>query len=296
MSCRGERKKKLPNVWFLGRIGYGSRATRVRFVPGIWAALRPQDWLPADRSEREFGHHPSRRRAIDSAYSRGQFTVLSRGYDMMKKAHEEAAAYRLHFKRCLGVGICEEIGHPGGPRRSRSQALTTPMRAASDIDDVGDASVDSTPTRPALAMPAEVGALPPVPPAVEREDVVPAEGARGWIDPLFPVHEVASRPIGPTLALKVVSLTFDLWDGPRLHMQEDCNKRGGRVVGDQGELSCAEVEIVKRLRRAGWEAGWFQAFRCGRRRWSAYVSEAHQLPDVVRAFSARLARKAGTPM
>ena len=41
---------------------------------------------------------------------------------------------------------------------------------------------------------------------------------------------------------------------PALSMAEDCNKRGGRLTGDAGELSCAEVEIVKRLRAAGWEA------------------------------------------
>ena len=47
-------------------------------------------------------------------YRIGQYAVLSRGHDMMEKAHEEAAAYRLHFKRCPGVGVCEDIGHPGG--------------------------------------------------------------------------------------------------------------------------------------------------------------------------------------
>jgi hypothetical protein len=55
---------------------------------------------------------------IDDMYGRGRFVVLSRGHDKMEKAHEEAVTYRRHFQRCAGVGICDDIGHPGGAKRS----------------------------------------------------------------------------------------------------------------------------------------------------------------------------------
>lgn len=70
--------------------------------------------------------------------------------------------------------------------------------------------------------------------------------------------------------------------------REDCDKRGGRVTGDAGELSCAEVEIVKRLRRAGWDAAWVSAFGRGERRWGAYRARPSALSQWVRDFEARL--------
>ena len=72
-------------------------------------------------------------------------------------------------------------------------------------------------------------------------------------------------------------------------MAEDCNKRGGRVIGEADDLSCAEVEIVRRLRAAGWDAAWFQAWRCGRKRWGQYIRDQSELPSVVQ----RIQRDAG---
>jgi hypothetical protein len=71
-------------------------------------------------------------------------------------------------------------------------------------------------------------------------------------------------------------------------MDEDCNKRGGRVIGDLGELSCAEVEIVKCLRRAGWDAAWISPFKCGERRWGWYRRRSTALPDPVRDIERQL--------
>jgi hypothetical protein len=209
---------------------------------------------------------------------------------MMKKAHEEAAAYRLHFKRCLGVGRCEDIGHPGGPRRSRAQALGPALRVGAE-DDRPD---DGTPAAPSHR-PVDVAeeARPPTPEPIVRD----AEGSANdtWVEALKPAREVVLRSVAPDLQLQVIPLEFELWVGPKLHMQDDCNKRGGRVVGDQGELSCAEVEIVKRLRRAGWDAAWFQAFKCGRRRWSGYILDAPEYPASVRRVQRIAGSGAGHP-
>jgi hypothetical protein len=209
-------------------------------------------------------------------YRRGQFTLLSRGHDMMRKAHEEAAAYRLHFKRCAGVGICEEMGHPGGPKRSRAQALG-PDAAGPSPSEV--TSPGATATAPALA----------------SADRPPKERPDDWIAALMPAGDIQSRVVGDGLELRVIPLLFDLWQGPQLHMQDDCRKRGGRVIGDRGELSCAEVEIVKRLRSAGWDAAWFQSFKCGRRSWSAYIRDEPDLPAVVRRVQLHAGAAGGHP-
>lgn len=214
-------------------------------------------------------------------YRQGNFVVLSRGHDMMKKAHEEAAAYRLHFKRCPGVGVCEDIGHPGGPKRSHAQRLTE-----------SEAHAPGAPTHwPAVPAPDQP---PPTPPAVTTISTASLD-PDAWIEHLRPSGAIVTRHVAFDLELAVIPLTFGLRPGPPLGMAEDCNKRGGRVIGDQDELSCAEVEIVKRLRRAGWEAAWFQAFKCGRRRWSAYIADAVDLPPAVQHVQRHAGGSAGHP-
>ena len=99
-----------------------------------------------------------------------------------------------------------------------------------------------------------------------------AGGPPAWIRALEPdaiTVEPSSAGGDPTW---VASLSFELWSGPPLGMAEDCNKRGGRVVGSLGELSCAEVEIAKRLQVHRWDGGWFNTFGgCGRRRWGDFM-------------------------
>jgi hypothetical protein len=212
----------------------------------------------------------------DDRYSAGQFTVLSRGHDMMQKAHEEAAAYRLHFKRCEGVGRCQDIGHPGGPRRSLAQAL-----AASGASDTAEPSTDQR------AKPVEE------PPVVEAP--ISPTSDDDWAISLLPSAAVVQRTIRDGVVVRVIPLEFQLWEGPRLTMAEDCNKRGGRVIGDRGELSCAEVEIVKRLRAAGWGAAWVQAWRCGRKSWGSYIAELADLPATVRSLQRSAGEAGGHP-
>lgn len=116
-----------------------------------------------------------------------------------------------------------------------------------------------------------------------------------WMEQLHPSGPIRNSRVAPSLELAIIPLTFALWPGPPLGMAEDCNKRGGRVIGDQGDLSCAEVEIVKRLRRAGWEAAWFQAFKCGRRRWTPYIADVVELPPAVQRVQRHAGASGGHP-
>ena len=140
---------------------------------------------------------------------------------------------------------------------------------------------------------------PPLPSAVDRAEAPLASQASqasdDWAAGLSPSGEIRVRSVAPELDLVAIPLLFERWDGPELGMREDCNKRGGRVVGDLGELSCAEVEIVKRLRRIGWDAAWVQAFKCGRRRWSAYIRDIPDFPDAVRRIQAAAGSAGGHP-
>jgi hypothetical protein len=55
------------------------------------------------------------------------------------------------------------------------------------------------------------------------------------------------------------------------------------------------VEIVKRLREAGWNAWWVQAFRCGRARWASFISDGPELSEVVRRIQAKAGQGVGHP-
>jgi hypothetical protein len=107
-----------------------------------------------------------------------------------------------------------------------------------------------------------------------------------WVASLEPEAPVRRRLTAGGAEVPVVPLTFRAWQGPRLGMAEDCNKRDGRVIGDADELSCAEVEIVKRLKAGGWEAFWVSPFKCGERRWGPYRQVPGALPAPVRELEA----------
>jgi hypothetical protein len=55
-----------------------------------------------------------------------------------------------------------------------------------------------------------------------------------------------------------------------------CGKGAALVRGPDGSLSCGEVELTRRLRNAKWlEAGWVQAWVCGRLSWQAWIMPLH---------------------
>jgi len=75
-----------------------------------------------------------------------------------------------------------------------------------------------------------------------------------------------------THRVRQLEIPLAVWTGARPDsLGDDCRKRGGLVVGSDGEMSCTEVEVVRRLRTAGWDAGWVQGFPCGRARWSRWI-------------------------
>ena len=118
---------------------------------------------------------------------------------------------------------------------------------------------------------------------------------RDWASALHPLGSVATRHLAGPVSVRVVPLTLVSWSGPGVTMAEDCNKRGGRIAGDRGELSCAEVEIVKRLRAAGWEAAWVQAFRCGRQTWARYIRDWPDFPATVLRIPGEAGHQGGHP-
>lgn len=88
------------------------------------------------------------------------------------------------------------------------------------------------------------------------------------------------------------------WRGARFDTNgDDCNKRSSLLTGDDGRLSCLEVEVVRRLLAAdvGLQAGWVQAWHCGANLWSRWIWKALPPPIASRnaAIQEHRARKPG---
>jgi hypothetical protein len=134
------------------------------------------------------------------------------------------------------------------------------------------------------------GAPATAPPLISAAGLRAAEVDIGsdWLEALAPDAPVSSCLLPTGVAVPVVRMEFIPWPGPPLGMAEDCNKRGGRVTGEADDLSCAEVEIVRRLRGAGWKTSWVSAFRCGERRWGTYRLASRTLPVQVRNLEVRV--------
>jgi hypothetical protein len=65
------------------------------------------------------------------------------------------------------------------------------------------------------------------------------------------------------------------------------------VIGADGERSCAEVEIVRRLRTAGWSAFWFDSFGKAPSTWRRYTTTIAALPTELATTLSAIETSAG---
>ena len=72
----------------------------------------------------------------------------------------------------------------------------------------------------------------------------------------------------------------------------DCRKRSGLVAAADGSMSCAEVEVVRRLRAAGFaDAGWLAT--CGQATWAEFQRPRTRIRDDLEALGP--GRQVGVP-
>jgi len=109
-----------------------------------------------------------------------------------------------------------------------------------------------------------------------------------WVDALGADH-VKLAPLtakSPTRVTWVASVILDPWtrgDPGTLPWSVTYGKRRNVVADEHGDLSLAEVEIVKRLRQAGWEAAWLDSFGRAPQRWRSWTMTLDDLADQVRS-------------
>jgi len=112
-----------------------------------------------------------------------------------------------------------------------------------------------------------------------------------WVDALQP--EVEPFPIW------YIQLGFEKWiqpeGAPKLAWEDTYGKK--QVVGADNERSVVEVEVVRRMRKAGYQAFWLDAFGRGPLAWHQWITQLDKLPeeiqDLVRRIGCRLGSRVG---
>ncbi len=84
-----------------------------------------------------------------------------------------------------------------------------------------------------------------------------------WIRAIRPLTAPV-RGIFGGVEVWTASTTFAPFTGERLDNHAyDCAKKGNLVAGPDGQLSCAEIAMVRRFLASDWNAGWVAT--CGQR-------------------------------
>lgn len=109
------------------------------------------------------------------------------------------------------------------------------------------------------------------------------------IEALWQPSLVQQIPFRGGASIDWFTLEVEPWHGERFNTNgDDCNKRSSLLTGDDGRMSCLEVEVVRRLLAAdvGLQAGWVQAWSCGANSWSRWIWKA--LPPPIASRNAAI--------
>jgi hypothetical protein len=83
-----------------------------------------------------------------------------------------------------------------------------------------------------------------------------------------------------SVSIPVASVEFRRWPGPKLTWQENYGKP--QIVASVGKWTCPEVEVVARLRKAGWNAGWIDTYGQAPTAWRPSIIMPAELPPKLR--------------
>jgi hypothetical protein len=109
-----------------------------------------------------------------------------------------------------------------------------------------------------------------------------SEPPSSWLAVLGPVGECHLEPVIPGSDLLVwhANLEFVPWipplPSPKLSWSETYGK--SLMARDDGSWTVAEIELVRRFRNAGWQAGWVDTWGKAPRKWSEWIVTPESLP------------------
>lgn len=112
-----------------------------------------------------------------------------------------------------------------------------------------------------------------------------------WTQALQPMGEPYRSVLAPQVSSAEawhVTLDFRDWeeslDVPKLTKRERYKQfyNKTRIVGDDGQLSVGEIELVRRLRAAGYQAGWVDTFGGAPDAWAKWILRPERFPKWLR--------------
>lgn len=107
-----------------------------------------------------------------------------------------------------------------------------------------------------------------------------------WIRLLRPITTPVLQPIvpGSEAIAWSVEVHFERWTPPPGVEPPPRSETYGKtlVVGDNGDRSVAEIELVCRMREGGWQAGWVDTFGSAPRIWASWLVDPGELPTALR--------------
>ena len=65
------------------------------------------------------------------------------------------------------------------------------------------------------------------------------------------------------------------------------------IIGADGNWTVAEIELVRRLRDAGWHAGWVDTFGSAPKEWAEWLVKPSALPSALSHFISEIERATG---
>lgn len=109
-----------------------------------------------------------------------------------------------------------------------------------------------------------------------------------WLAALLPLTECRLEPLMRNDGELVwhVNLSFEQWSPspnvPPLTRKERYGKTA--IIGGDGHWSVVEIELTRRLRKFGWNAGWLDTYGGAPKAWVAWLVEPESLPSALVGF------------
>jgi hypothetical protein len=119
-----------------------------------------------------------------------------------------------------------------------------------------------------------------------------------WLSVLEPVGQCLLKPLipGNNVLAWHANLAFTRWSPPPGASKLSWSVTYGKtqIACDDGTRTVAEIELVRRLREAGWRAGWVDTFGSAPHVWNEWLVKPNSLPLPLRASYEAITRAAGS--
>jgi len=121
-----------------------------------------------------------------------------------------------------------------------------------------------------------------------------------WITSLHPLV-CRSKSFAPDLTVWHADVSFVRWYPEPSESKPPWKETYGKTLiqAKDGNWTVAEIELVRRLRKAGWEAGWLDTYGHAPEAWREWLLNRNLLPsslgDFLNETKSMTGRRGGTP-